>query len=89
MSGGVYGKLRKKCEKRNTVVFFYMSNVMIDYDMICINICILLRSDYMYLYTHILLHVDQNVSESEMIKLYTTYAVNICIQWMRMMMACM
>lgn len=80
--------MRKTCQKRNA---FFLSNVVIEYDMICMNVCIILRYMYIYIYTytHMLLHVDQNVSESEMIKLYTTYAVNICIQWMRMMMACM
>lgn len=81
-------RLRKMRKEKYGRGFKYMSNVMIEYDMICIHVCILLRYMYIYTYTHMLLHVDQNVSESEMIKLYTTYAVNI-IQWMRMMMACM
>ncbi len=32
----------------------------------------------MIMYTHILLHVDQNVSGSQMIKSYMTYGKHMC-----------
>ena len=65
-----------------------MTNLLIEYDMICTNIYSDMSLD-IYIYIYILLHVDQNVSDSQMTKSYMTYAANVCIQWMRMMIVCM
>ena len=84
-------KVRKKNAKREIrFVVFYMSNVVIEYDMICIHVCILLR--YMYIYVHT--YVTSCWSECIIIwndkVVYDLCGKHMyCIQWMRMMMACM